>query len=86
MEGLIDNEFQDFLSHNLIYQVDGAVYKNMRYYLKFYHDFNEYKNYYSQIEYVRNEYNRRMHRFYKDIRKPTLFIRYIKDHEELVSN
>ncbi|MBO0440393.1 DUF1796 family putative cysteine peptidase [Candidatus Enterococcus ikei] len=83
VEELIDNEFEDFLSDELIYQIEGARYKNLRYDLNFYHDFDEYKDYYSQIDQVRSKYNRRIHRFYRDIQKPTLFIRYIKDQEEL---
>lgn len=81
----IENGFKNFLTYENLYQ-----YKNIKYYyydkkykMHFYHDFDEFRPLKIQLEDVKEKYNRRIERFYKDITKPTLFIRYVKDQHEL---
>ena len=81
---LIESGFQDFLvSANM------AQYENNPYYYidtshgtKFYHDFDAYKSFDAQFKEIGEKYTRRINRFYKEIKSPTLFIRYLKNEEE----
>ncbi len=50
---------------------------DMEYGIAFFHDFNNYQPLRRQLKKVKQKYNRRIERFYKNIQEPTLFIRYI---------
>ena len=82
---LIENRFDGFLRYEDLAQerVNRAFYRNTRYNISFYHDFDSLAPLADQLEQVQRKYNRRIDRFYKSIQEPTLFIRYISD-EELV--
>lgn len=77
----IRNHFEDFLNPKYLAQNshNHAHYKNVKYGLQFFHDFNPYQPLQDQLPSVQNKYNRRIQRFYKSITEPTLFIRYIND-------
>lgn len=78
---LIENEFKDFLRYEILSQdsLHRQHYRNDKYNLVFYHDFNKFSPLNEQIEDVQEKYRRRIDRFYKNISEPTLFIRYISD-------
>ena len=87
MSGIVDaveNHFERFLDYELLEQrKDGRKhYRNKKYAVCFYHDFNQYKPLADQLPAVQEKYDRRIKRFYKDIEEPTLFIRYISDDPE----
>lgn len=78
---LIDNKFDNFMNYENLKQscqnrniYMDAVYKDF-----FFHDFSKYKSLDSQYPKVKAKYNRRIQRFLTNIRKPTLFIRYISN-------
>ncbi len=77
----IENHFEDFLNPNYLAQHshNHAHYKNIKYDVQFFHDFNPYQPLLDQLPSVKYKYNRRIERFYKSITEPTLFIRYIND-------
>lgn len=77
----IRNHFEDFLEPTYLAQNsrNRAHYKNIKYNLQFFHDFNQYQSLDDQLPAIQNKYNRRIQRFYKSISEPTLFIRYIND-------
>lgn len=79
----IQNHFSDYLDYNFLSQDihNHAIYKNTKYNISFYHDFNKYTSLKKQLPQVIEKYNRRIERFYKLISAPTLFIRYISDEE-----
>lgn len=81
----IDNEFKDFLNYDTLaqYKNEKGYYYNSKYKFHFYHDFSKYKDLDSQLDEVKRKYNRRINRFKEDIKKPTLFLKYIKDSAEL---
>ena len=58
-------------------------YENTDYGVKFFHDFDMYKSLNEQLPVVYKKYSRRIDYFYQEIKRPTLFIRYIQDKEEL---
>ena len=78
---LIQNNFEDFLTYeNLSQNIEKhECYKDDKYNIEFFHDFDKYKSLKSELPKVKEKYNRRIERFYKDIVEPTLFIRYISD-------
>lgn len=82
---LINNGFKDFLSLDFIQQYSNnpSYYINNKYNIHFFHDFDKYKKCEEQIDEINNKYQRRINRFYKNIHEPTLFIRYIKDQDEV---
>lgn len=82
---LIDNNFEDFLEIGYLYQYkhNRAYYINKKYNLAFFHDFDEYKSLENQINQIQEKYQKRIDRFYQRIKEPTLFIRYIKNYDEL---
>lgn len=84
VKNVIENHFEGFLDYeNLSQHTDNlAHYTNMRYHISFYHDFNQYTSLEKQLPSVREKYNRRIDRFYQNIKEPTLFIRYISSEEE----
>lgn len=77
----IKNHFSGYLDYNLLAQnvQNRAIYKNIKYNISFFHDFNNYEPLKEQLPKVLEKYNRRIERFYKSITNPTLFIRYISD-------
>lgn len=82
---LINNRFGDYLKEDYLYQSPSIrwQYRNMEYNIEFVHDFSEWKSFDSQIEEVRQKYQRRINGFYKAIQEPTLFIRYVCNEKEL---
>ena len=87
---LIENNFIGFLDENqLIVDKDEKefektyVVKNIKNNIKFFHDFANGNSISTQIDRVKEKYNRRIERFYQSINKPTLFIRYVKDRREI---
>lgn len=81
---LIKNCFKDFLNYDVLLQskTKKSIYKNAKYNVIFYHDFDEYLSLEKQLPKIQEKYKRRIDRFYNSIRQPTLFIRYIADEEE----
>ncbi len=81
---LIEHHFEGFLDEAELLQssIYRNVYKNTTTKIEFYHDFNKYKSLHAQMDAVREKYSRRIERFYADIQKPTLFIRYIADRND----
>lgn len=83
---LIENNFAEFLSSELLYQLKEVpnCYRNRRYKIDFYHDFDEFKSLRRQLKKVQEKYNRRIKRFYDTIKSPTLLIRYVSSAKELL--
>lgn len=83
---LVENHFEDLLSEDLLYQLKELpnCYRNKKFKVDFYHDFDELKKLRGQLFKVKEKYNRRVNRFYNSIKQPTLFIRYISSPEELL--
>ena len=84
VEQMIDTAFQDFLKYDDLYQYEKEPekYLNFSKQLSFFHDFKKNKPLAEQMTEVKKKYERRIQRFYKDIKSPTLFIRYIESVEE----
>lgn len=84
---LIENNFTDFLNEEYMYQMKEypSYYRNIKLNIDFYHDFSPLRSFDSQISKVSEKYQRRIERFYEQIKSPTLFCRYItqKDYENL---
>ena len=85
---LLKNNFEDFLEEKYLKfdnkeLKDTYIVKNVRYDIKFFHDFKKNHTVHEQLKEVQEKYNRRINRLYENIKKPTLFIRYIKDEMEL---
>ena len=80
---VIENHFKDFLNYDDLSQNKNSreVYKNTKYNIRFYHDFDKYISLNEQLPMVQEKYTRRIERFYRVIESPTLFIRYISDRE-----
>lgn len=86
LEGIIlaiDSNFEDFLKYtNLSQNKDShGVYRDDKYNISFFHDFDKYLPLQKQISKVQEKYNRRIIRFYEIVTKPTLFVRYISDEQ-----
>lgn len=77
----IRNNFDDYLDYNLLEQEDMCRkhYRNPKYNVQFYHDFNYFEPLDKQLPKVQSKYERRIKRFYEIIKQPTTFIRYISD-------
>lgn len=71
--------FDDWFVIDDMYQsIDQAeVYRNRKYEIRFFHDFNGYESLDKQIAHVQEKYQRRVSRFHKSIQEPCLFIRKI---------
>ncbi|MCX5773273.1 MAG: DUF1796 family putative cysteine peptidase [Fusobacteria bacterium] len=84
---LIENaaNFEEILKEQNLYQFKDNlnVYCTERKEIIFFHEFTYMDRLKKQLPKVIEKYNRRFIRFYEDILNPTLFIRYIKDYEEL---
>ena len=83
----IQEQFSNFLDYEYLQQDKSKheIYKNIKYNIKFFHDFDKYLSLDEQLPGVKEKYTRRINRFYKSIAEPTLFIRYISDEEKLNS-
>lgn len=92
--GLISQNFENFLDYEQFYQFEKhpIYYKNALLNIDFYHDFSVYKPLNKQFDLFKKKYERRIARFYKDIKEPTLFVRYLaandfafidKEHEKI---
>ena len=80
---LIKNNFMNFLSYeNLVQEKNPSYYWNSQTDIHFFHDFNSTASLSNQISSVQIKYQRRIDRFYKDIKEPTLFVRYCNDELE----
>ncbi len=77
----ISNNFRDFLKYEELAQSreNKSIYKNVKYDIEFFHDFDKYESLEMQLPGIQEKYARRIARFYKSISEPTLFIRYISD-------
>ena len=85
---LLKNDFEDFLEERYLNLdnkelKDTYIVKNIKYDIKFFHDFKKNYTVQEQLNEVKEKYNRRIKRLYENIKKTTLFIRYIKDEDEL---
>lgn len=81
---LIENEFSELFDFKWLeqYKPSMNIYRNSKYNIEFYHDFSAYKSLEEQLVSVKEKYRRRINRFYKDIKEPTLFVRYIDDKKD----
>lgn len=82
---LIDNGFKDLFDFSLFYQWTSQrqVYDNKKYSMTFVHDFSKYEPLSGQLSKVHEKYDRRITKFYDAIERPTLFIRYVKNANEI---
>ena len=82
---LIENDFKGFLNYQNLQQYSNnrCCYYDVENDLHFYHDFDQYLSLRVQLPKVREKYRRRIRRFYMDITKPTLFVRYILIEDDL---
>ena len=81
----IREHFSDFLSYEYLSQDmnNHAIYKNTKYNVSFFHDFDQYRPLKKQLPDVQAKYYRRIERFYDSIKEPVLFIRYISDEQKV---
>ncbi|MFV8063361.1 DUF1796 family putative cysteine peptidase [Streptococcus pluranimalium] len=84
INSLIENRFEDLFETDLLFQSskNPSHYQNGKYNMQFFHDFNENSSLSSQLNDVKEKYDRRISRFFEEITKPTLFIRYISSEEK----
>lgn len=82
---LIKNNFDGFLDYDNLYQYtyNRDRYKNNKYLISFFHDFNRRESLRIQLPYVKRKYKRRIHRFCNNIMEPTLLIRYITNKKDI---
>lgn len=75
----LKTNFKDFFKFDNIMQsnADNCIYADRKNGIISFHDFSSYKSLYKQYDKVMDKYKRRIKRFYLEITKPTLFIRYI---------
>ena len=80
----LEKHFEGLLDYELLSQSVAIPdhYRNDRYGIHFFHDFNRFEPLSDQLPSVRSKYERRIERFYRDIQEPTLFIRYILQAED----
>ncbi|WP_434717428.1 DUF1796 family putative cysteine peptidase [Lactococcus lactis] len=83
INSLIENKFENLFEIDLLFQSSKNVshYQNSKYKMQFFHDFNGNTSLSSQLHNVKEKYERRASRFFEEITKPTLFIRYISSEE-----
>ena len=77
----IEDNFADMFNPEYLSQrtTSHEIYKNLKYNITFFHDFDGFVPLEEQIGQVEEKYHRRIDRFYKNISEPTLFIRYINN-------
>ena len=80
----LDKRFEGFFAfENLSQDMQArAHYREDKYNIQFFHDFNAYSPLDEQYAKVKEKYDRRIQRFLNAITKPTLFIRYISSEEK----
>lgn len=80
----MNNDFEDFLQIENLYQSkdSNSKYLDIRYNFEYFHDFNRYESLENQLPSVKEKYARRIKKFSENIKRPTLFIRYLKDQNE----
>ncbi|WP_172136085.1 DUF1796 family putative cysteine peptidase [Adlercreutzia sp. ZJ473] len=82
---LMNDGFSDLFMPDLFEQ-DPTIpehYRNAKYGIAFYHDFDRWRPFGDQLPMVRDKYVRRIERFYENALEPTLFVRYVRDEAEL---
>lgn len=81
----IESHFEDFLNYDNMaqYEMNPSFYKDQKYKMQFYHDFDECNSLKKQLPKVKEKYGRRIERFYSSIKNPTLFLRYIESQDEV---
>ena len=81
---LIKYKFHGFLDIDNLYQYEysPSQYRDIKYKISFFHDFNKYESLSEQFDSVQNKYIRRIENFYIKIKNPTFFIRYISDEKK----
>lgn len=81
---MIENDFEGWMKYDALYQGKNHLgwYEDIENKFVFVHDFLSYKSLDKQYESVYKKYSRRITRFIDEIKKPTLFIRYIMDQKE----
>ena len=83
---LVESGFEGFLVYDNLFQEKNVDY---RYYydnvnsIHFYHDFSGKIPLSGQFGYVKEKYQRRIDRFYKEIKSPTIFVRYCSSEKEI---
>lgn len=77
----MQNEFSNYMPIENLAQSshDNCIYADREQGIVFFHDFSKYKSLAKQYGDVKAKYDRRIGYFYQNIKKPTLFIRYIWD-------
>jgi len=85
VEYCIENNFKGLFDETDIiqYDFDPNIYTNKNLNFDFYHDFTHKQSFWEQKYNVQEKYQRRIERFFNNIKEPTLFLRYIKDEYEL---
>lgn len=85
VEFFIRTNFENFLIYDNLYQHKNSLsaYIDKVYNIDFLHDFDKKHSLKKQLDKVRNKYMRRAARFYESAKSPTLFIRYIRNENEL---
>lgn len=81
---LIENEFDNFMNIENLSQSrrNRNIYMDTVYNDFFFHDFSKYETLANQYPQVKAKYDRRIRRFLTNIKKPTLFIRYISNEKK----
>lgn len=81
----IENQFENFLEYEYLAQSreNRSWYKNLKYQICFFHEFDQYHSLKSQLAPVQEKYRRRIRRFYETIQQPTIFVRYISDGKKI---
>ncbi len=79
----LDNKFEDFLGYeNLLQNIAcRSHYYESKYRFYSFHDFSPCRSLKEQYRDVKEKYDRRINRFLKEIKSPTLFIRYISSED-----
>lgn len=79
VEKAISTHFEGYLDEdNLSQEIEERNhYRNDIYGIAFYHDFDQFHPLHEQLPAVKQKYERRIHNFYENINRPTMFFRYI---------
>lgn len=79
----IENGFEDYLNCDNLLQNAACRchYYESKYHFYSFHDFSPYISLEEQYQGVKEKYDRRINRFFKEIKSPTLFIRYISSED-----
>lgn len=80
---MIENGFLEILKEIQQDEIHNNVYHDMKTGIDYYHDFFPDKSIEMQIDAVCEKYERRIQRFNKTIKNPTLFLRFIRNEKDL---